>query len=257
MRFQRAASATTGKSVSGKPDSKSKPVNPADNKAAAKSSEPAGKVPTASKDKSDPKKAAESAKKAIPSEAAKKVVPSEAAKKSAPKISGPEFHPAVVKPRPQEKPRPKDDPRAKNGVSSSGKPSKPVPSGSKRPRSPETRRSRLPSRSPSPELRRKSDAKRLRIESDESDYDSEMDDFIDDSDAKFDFSAEIRNIFGYDRRRYRDEEDFDDRSMETNRFADVMREEARSAKIGRMEDLEDMRREEEEKRRKMLKKKKR
>ena len=35
-----------------------------------------------------------------------------------------------------------------------------------------------------------------RIESDSEDYDSEMDDFIDDSDAKVDISAEIRNIFG-------------------------------------------------------------
>lgn len=43
--------------------------------------------------------------------------------------------------------------------------------------------------------------------------------------------------------------------METNRFSDVMREEARSAKIGKMEDLEDMRREEEEKKRKSMKKK--
>ena len=43
--------------------------------------------------------------------------------------------------------------------------------------------------------------------------------------------------------------------MENNRFADVMKEEARSARIGKMEDLEDMRREEEEKRRKMMKKK--
>ena len=38
-----------------------------------------------------------------------------------------------------------------------------------------------------------------------SEYDSEMDDFIDDSDAKIDISAEIRNIFGYDRRKFRDE----------------------------------------------------
>ena len=36
-----------------------------------------------------------------------------------------------------------------------------------------------------------------RIESDSEDYDSEMDDFIDDTDAKVDISAEIRNIFGY------------------------------------------------------------
>ena len=38
-----------------------------------------------------------------------------------------------------------------------------------------------------------------------SEYDSEMDDFIDDSDAKIDISAEIRNIFGYDKRKFRDE----------------------------------------------------
>ena len=81
-----------------------------------------------------------------------------------------------------------------------------------------------------------------------------MDDFIDDSEAKFDISAEIRGIFGYDRRRFRDEEPFDDRTMGSN-FASQMREEAVSARIGRQEDLEDMRREEEEIRRKMAKKK--
>ena len=37
--------------------------------------------------------------------------------------------------------------------------------------------------------------KRNRIESD-SEYDSEMDDFIDDTDAGFDISKEIRSIFG-------------------------------------------------------------
>jgi protein SPT2 len=89
----------------------------------------------------------------------------------------------------------------------------------------------------------------MRIDSDSEEYDSEMDDFIDDSDAKIDVSAQIRNIFGYDRRKFRDEDDFDDRSMETNRFSDVMKEEARSARIGKMEDMEDIRREEEEKRR--------
>ena len=84
-----------------------------------------------------------------------------------------------------------------------------------------------------------------------------MDDFIDDTEATIDISAEIRKIFGYDRKKFRDEADFDDRSMECNRFSDVMKEEARSAKLGRMEDLEDMRREEEEKKRKMMKKKQR
>ena len=84
-----------------------------------------------------------------------------------------------------------------------------------------------------------------------------MDDFIDDTDANLDISAQIRNIFGYDRRKFRDEPDFDDRSMENNRFGSVMREEARSARIAKEEDLEDMRREEEEKRRKKMKNKRR
>merc|ERR1711990_786424 len=95
------------------------------------------------------------------------------------------------------------------------------------------------------------DEYRRRLDSDsEEDYDSEMDDFIDDSDAKCDYSAEIRKIFNYDKRSYRNEEEFDDRAMENNKFSSIMMEEARSAKIGRREDLEDMRREEEEKKRK-------
>lgn len=56
--------------------------------------------------------------------------------------------------------------------------------------------------------------------------------------------------FSYDKRRYRDEDDFDDRSMENNKFSSIMMEEARSARIGRQEDLEDIRREEEEIKRK-------
>jgi len=93
-----------------------------------------------------------------------------------------------------------------------------------------------------------------RIESDsEEEYDSELDDFIDDSEEKVDIGAEIRSIFGYDKRRFRDEEEFDDRSMENNKFSHIMMEEAKSAKIGRMEDLADIRREEEEKKRKMKK----
>ena len=60
----------------------------------------------------------------------------------------------------------------------------------------------------------------------------------------------ITHPFSYDKRRYRDEEDFDDRSMENNKFSSIMMEEARSARIGRQEDLEDIRREEAEKKRK-------
>jgi len=105
-------------------------------------------------------------------------------------------------------------------------------------------------RRPEPKKRKDDDGYKRRIESDsEEDYDSEMDDFIDDTDSRVDISAEIRNIFGYDKRRYKDE-DFDDRSMENNKFSSIMMEEARSARIGRMEDLEDMRREEEDLKRK-------
>jgi len=136
----------------------------------------------------------------------------------APPISGPEFHPAVISSK-----------KAKREGS------------------------------PSPEPIRSKKAKIVnnRIESDDEDeYDSEMDDFIDDSDTKMDVSAEIAKMFGYNRHKYRDE-DFDDRDMENNRFSDIMKEEARSARIGRMEDLEDIRREEEEKRRKKLMKQRR
>lgn len=41
-----------------------------------------------------------------------------------------------------------------------------------------------------------------RIEDEESDYDSEMDDFIDDGDCGQDYSSEIQKIFGYDKSRY-------------------------------------------------------
>ena len=94
-----------------------------------------------------------------------------------------------------------------------------------------------------------------------------MDDFIDDSEANpSQISAMIGQMFGYDRRKFRyvsfsrilflnfflkskhffykfrNEDDFDDRSMENNKFSSIMKEEAYSARIGRQEDLEDMRR---------------
>ena len=116
-------------------------------------------------------------------------------------------------------------------------------------------------RSPSPlQMQRKksgsSKSASNRIESDDEyeSEDSEMDDFIDDSDCKMDVSSEIAKMFGYDRRKYRDDDE-DDRSMENNSFSSMMKEEARSARIGRQEDLEDMRREEEENRRRANSKK--
>ncbi|XP_004535271.1 protein SPT2 homolog [Ceratitis capitata] len=96
--------------------------------------------------------------------------------------------------------------------------------------------------------------KRLRIEDDDSEYDSEMDDFIDDGDEEEDYSSHIRAIFGYDKQKYRDLDDGDDTAMESN-FAQVQREEYISKKIGIQEDLEDMKLEALEKRRKMMAKK--
>ncbi|XP_053660318.1 protein SPT2 homolog [Anopheles marshallii] len=97
--------------------------------------------------------------------------------------------------------------------------------------------------------------KKRRIIDSDSEYDSEMDDFIDDDDCEEDYSSAIKDIFGYDKSRYRDDcYDDDDDNMESS-YAQQMREEYISKKIGLLEDLEDMRMEEEEKRRKLGKKK--
>ncbi|CAG9820054.1 unnamed protein product [Phaedon cochleariae] len=92
-----------------------------------------------------------------------------------------------------------------------------------------------------------------RILDDDSEYDSEMDDFIDDDEPEDDYSKYISEIFGYDKSRYRDVDDDVD-NMEST-FAQQMREEVISTKIGIMEDLEDIKKEEEEKKRKMQMKK--
>lgn len=114
------------------------------------------------------------------------------------------------------------------------------------------------------------------LDDDDSEYDSELDDFIDDGPEEGDYSGYIKEIFGYDKSRYRDlDEDVD--NMESS-FAQQMKEEVISAKIGECflifsdseaaesaffsplvgikEDLEDMKKEEEDKRRKALMKKK-
>ncbi|CAH2063127.1 unnamed protein product, partial [Iphiclides podalirius] len=98
---------------------------------------------------------------------------------------------------------------------------------------------------PPGDVRRKphaDDAKRKkrRTVDSESDYDSEMDDFIDDGDENIDYSTHIKEIFGYDKAKYRDMDDDDDPMMESS-FARQQREEYISKKIGIMEDLEDMR----------------
>ncbi|ELU11363.1 hypothetical protein CAPTEDRAFT_228790 [Capitella teleta] len=85
--------------------------------------------------------------------------------------------------------------------------------------------------------------------------DDELDDFIDDSEA-VDYSSAIRDIFGYDKRKYLNEREDDISDMEAN-FDQISREEKLSARIGLKEDLEDIKREQEELRMKALKKKKR
>lgn len=71
-----------------------------------------------------------------------------------------------------------------------------------------------------------------------------------------DYSKHIRDIFGYDKRKFKYESDYDIANMEAN-FREVMKEEARSARLGLQEDLEDIRKEEEEMKRKAAAKKKR
>ncbi|CAH1393409.1 unnamed protein product [Nezara viridula] len=97
-----------------------------------------------------------------------------------------------------------------------------------------------------------------RIGSDSEEEDSELEDFIDDDTVEdgSDYSKYISEIFGYDKSKYLNyEEDDDDECMESN-FAQQMREEYVSTKIGIMEDLEDIRKEQEEKARKKQKLKK-
>ncbi|KAF5274332.1 hypothetical protein FQR65_LT17031 [Abscondita terminalis] len=92
---------------------------------------------------------------------------------------------------------------------------------------------------------------------DDDEYDSEMDDFIDDGPEEMqDYSKYIKDIFGYDKSKYRGMDDDDVDNMEST-FAQQMKEDVRSTKLGIMEDLEDIKREREEKKRKAIMMKKR
>ncbi|XP_038047514.1 protein SPT2 homolog [Patiria miniata] len=91
-------------------------------------------------------------------------------------------------------------------------------------------------------------AKRGRLLSEEeSDY--EDDGFIDDTPLEEgggeDVSHYIKEIFGYDKSKYEDVSDWQLRNMEAS-YREVQQEEARTARLGMQEDLEDMRREREE-----------
>ncbi|XP_069713804.1 protein SPT2 homolog isoform X2 [Phaenicophaeus curvirostris] len=93
------------------------------------------------------------------------------------------------------------------------------------------------------------------IDDDDDEYDSEMDDFIEDEgEPQEEISKHIREIFGYDRKRYKDESDYALRYMESS-WKEQQKEEARSLRLGVQEDLEELRREEEELKRKRQSKK--
>lgn len=101
-----------------------------------------------------------------------------------------------------------------------------------------------------PQRPRKPPPKR-RVESDDDD-DDDMSDFIDDGACQNDedYSKYIKEIFGYDRNRYIDDDDDD---IVESSFAEQMKEEVHSAKLGFLEDLEEERKEREEMKRKKKK----
>ncbi|XP_015193939.2 protein SPT2 homolog isoform X1 [Lepisosteus oculatus] len=89
------------------------------------------------------------------------------------------------------------------------------------------------------------------VNEEEEEYDSEMEDFIEDEgEDQDDISKHIREIFGYDKSKYRDESDYALRYMESS-WKDQQKEEARSLRLGIKEDEEDMLKEQEEMKRKM------
>ncbi|XP_012225848.1 protein SPT2 homolog [Linepithema humile] len=102
-----------------------------------------------------------------------------------------------------------------------------------------------------------SNKRRICDNGNEDDEDSDMNDFIDDEPEENieDYSKHISEIFGYDRSKYNYIDDEDDTAMESN-FAQQLKEEYRSAKIGIMEDLEDMRMEAKQKKQKAFLKQK-
>ncbi|XP_044538313.1 protein SPT2 homolog [Gracilinanus agilis] len=96
--------------------------------------------------------------------------------------------------------------------------------------------------------------KRYLEEDEDEEYDSEMEDFIDDEgEPQEEISKHIREIFGYDRNKYKDESDYALRYMESS-WREQQKEEAKSLRLGMQEDLEEMRREEEELKRRKAKK---
>nr|XP_019957700.1 PREDICTED: protein SPT2 homolog isoform X2 [Paralichthys olivaceus] len=96
-------------------------------------------------------------------------------------------------------------------------------------------------------------AYKRKYEDEEDEYDSEMDDFIDDEgNEPEEISRHIKEIFGYDRNKYKDESDYALKFMESS-WKDMQKEEARSLKMAVLEDLEEEKKEQEELKRKNTK----
>ncbi|XP_045480439.1 protein SPT2 homolog [Harmonia axyridis] len=97
--------------------------------------------------------------------------------------------------------------------------------------------------------------KRRILDDDDDEYDSEMDDFIDDGpEEEENYSKYIQEIFGYNKSKYANMDD--DVDLMESSFCQQMREEEFSSHIGELEDIEQERLEQEHKRRKALMKKK-
>uniref|UniRef100_A0AAQ4QGU2 Protein SPT2 homolog n=1 Tax=Gasterosteus aculeatus aculeatus TaxID=481459 RepID=A0AAQ4QGU2_GASAC len=89
-------------------------------------------------------------------------------------------------------------------------------------------------------------AYKRKYDDDEDECDSEMEDFIDDGDEpQDDISRHIKEIFGYDRNKYKDESDYALKFMESS-WRDMQKEEARSLRMAVQEDLEEEKREQED-----------
>ncbi|KAJ8023713.1 Protein SPT2-like [Holothuria leucospilota] len=92
------------------------------------------------------------------------------------------------------------------------------------------------------------------LSSEDEEEDSDMDGFIDDTPLEeegADVSSYIKEIFGYDKSKYGYESDYALRSMEAS-YSQILKEEARSARIAMKEDAEEFRKEQEREKMKKL-----
>lgn len=111
-------------------------------------------------------------------------------------------------------------------------------------------------RPPGPMLPPITSSYKRKYEEEEEEYDSEMEDFIDEEgDEQEEISRHIKEIFGYDRNKYKDESDYALKFMESS-WKDLQKEESRSLRLAVQEDLEEERREQEELKRQSAKRRK-